>query len=130
MKAQRGAANPERMLDTAVTDLTGVGPARADALRRLGIFTARDLFLHIPHRYEDASTVSAIAKLRIGDDATVIGTVISKGVIPTRKGLRVFQAVVQDLSGLIEVSWPGQPFLDRAINKLSLIHISEPTRQA
>ena len=56
MRAQRGAGESGTMLDTAVTYLTGVGPARADALRRLGIFTARDLFMHIPHRYEDAST--------------------------------------------------------------------------
>ena len=65
----------QRSLDTNVTYLSGVGPARADALRKLGIFTARELFLHVPHRYEDASTVAPIAKLRIGDDATVIGTV-------------------------------------------------------
>ena len=116
------------MLDTAVTYLTGVGPARADALRRLGIFTARDLFMHIPHRYEDASTITPIAKMRIGDDATVIGTVISKGVIPTRKGLRVFQAVVQDTSGVIEASWPGQPFLDRAIKKGDALLLTGPVR--
>ncbi len=133
MTAQRGGRGgagraPGRSLDTAVTYLTGVGPARADARGRLGIFTARDLFLHIPHRYEDASTVSAIAKLRIGDDATVIGTVISKGVIPTRKGLRVFQAVVQDSSGLIEASWPGQPFLDRAIKKGDVLLLAGPVR--
>jgi ATP-dependent DNA helicase RecG len=128
VRAQRRDQNPERKLDTAVTYLTGVGPARADALRRLGIFSARDLFMHIPHRYEDASTVSSIAKLRIGDDATVIGTVISKGVIPTRKGLRVFQAVVQDSSGLIEASWPGQPFLDRAIKKGDVLLLTGPVR--
>ncbi len=128
MSAQRAARVPGRSLDTAVTWLSGVGPARADALRRLGIFTVRDLLLHIPHRYEDASTVSAIAKLRVGDDATVIGTVISKGVIPTRKGLRVFQAVVQDSSGLIEASWPGQPFLDRVIRKNDVLLLSGPVR--
>jgi ATP-dependent DNA helicase RecG len=128
VRSQRGGRAPGPSLDTLVTYLTGVGPARADALRRLGIFTARDLFLHIPHRYEDASTVSSIAKLRIGDDATVIGTVISKGVIPTRKGLRVFQAVVQDSSGLIEASWPGQPFLDRAIKKGDVLLLTGPVR--
>ena len=56
---ERKASGP--FLDTAVTYLTGVGPARADALRRLGIFTARDLFFHIPHRYEDASTVTPMS---------------------------------------------------------------------
>jgi nucleotidyltransferase/DNA polymerase involved in DNA repair len=31
--------------DTPITYLKGVGPARAEAFRRLGIFTARDLLL-------------------------------------------------------------------------------------
>jgi ATP-dependent DNA helicase RecG len=104
-------------LDTAVTYLKGVGPMRAEALRRLGIITAGDLLFHVPHRYEDATTVAPIKSLEPGMAGTVIGTVISKGVIPTRKGLRIFQAVLRDETGMIEVSWPGQPFLDRAINK-------------
>ena len=109
------ARGPRRSLDTQVMYLQGVGPARADALRRLGIFTVRDLIHHIPHRYEDASTIARISHLRVGDAATIVGRVISKGIIPTRKGLRVFQAVVKDPSGMIECGWPGQPFLDRSI---------------
>jgi ATP-dependent DNA helicase RecG len=104
-------------LDMPVTYLKGVGPIRAEALRRLGIITARDLLYHVPSRYEDATTVSSISSLEPGMDATVVGKVISKGIIPTRKGLRIFQAVVQDESGIIEASWPGQPFLDRSISK-------------
>ena len=105
------------MLDTPITYLKGVGPVRAEALRKLGVLTAGDLLFHIPHRYEDASTVSPIATLETGMNATVIGRVISKGIIPTRRGLRIFQAVLKDSSGMIEVAWPGQPFLDRTIQK-------------
>lgn len=122
------AAGPRRTLETPVEFLTGVGPRRAEALRRLNIFTARDLLFHIPFRYEDASTVTPIAQLRVGDDASVIGTVISKGILPTRKGLRIFQAVVKDASGMIEVSWPGQPWLDRAIDKGDQLLLSGPVR--
>ena len=111
------ATPPRLTLDTPVTYLKGVGPARADALARLGVHTARDLLLHVPHRYEDASTVSRIADLEPGMEGTIVGRVVSKGVIPTRKGLRIFQAVVKDATGLLEVSWPGQPFLDRVIQK-------------
>ncbi len=112
------APAPQRLyLDTPVTFLKGVGPARATALRRLGVVTAGDLLFHVPHRYEDASTVTPISALEPGMSGTVIGTVVSKGVIPTRKGLRIFQAVLRDETGMIEVSWPGQPFLDRSIAK-------------
>ncbi len=120
---------PARLtLETPVTYLTGVGPRRAELLKRLNIFTAGDLLWHIPHRYEDATTVRAINSLRVGDDATVIGTVISTGILPTKRGLRVFQAVVQDASGLIEVAWPGQPWLDRQIKKEDVLLLSGPVR--
>ncbi|MBL0939911.1 MAG: ATP-dependent DNA helicase RecG [Gemmatimonadaceae bacterium] len=108
---------PRLALDTPVTYLKGVGPARATHLARLGITVAGDLLRHIPHRYEDASTITPIVQSSVGADITVLGRVIAKGVLPTRKGLRVFQAVVQDSTGMIEVAWPGQPFLDRTINQ-------------
>ncbi|HEX2781388.1 MAG TPA: ATP-dependent DNA helicase RecG [Gemmatimonadaceae bacterium] len=115
-------------LDTPITYLKGVGPARAEAFRRLGILTAGDLLYHAPHRYEDASTVAPIASLEPGMHATVIGRVVSKGVLPTRKGLRIFQAVVRDGSGLIEAAWPGQPYLDRTIDKGDVLLLSGQVR--
>ncbi|HEV7839297.1 MAG TPA: ATP-dependent DNA helicase RecG [Gemmatimonadaceae bacterium] len=115
-------------LDMPVNYLKGVGPHRAEALRRLGIVTARDLLLHIPHRYEDASTIAPIASLEPGMDGTIIGKVISKGIIPTRKGLRIFQAVLKDDTGMIEASWPGQPFLDRTIEKGDFMLLTGPVR--
>jgi len=127
-----GAATETRTgkvyLDMPVNYLKGVGPVRAESLRRLGIVTARDLLFHIPHRYEDASTINPIASLEPGMDGTIIGKVISKGIIPTRRGLRIFQAVLQDDSGMIEASWPGQPFLDRSIEKGDIMLLSGSVR--
>jgi ATP-dependent DNA helicase RecG len=126
---KRDAPRQQRLrLDTPVTYLKGVGPARAEALRRLGVVTAGDLLYHIPHRYEDASTVASIASLEPGMQGTVIGRVISKGVLPTRKGLRIFQAVLRDDSGMIEVSWPGQAYLDRTIKKDDVLLVSGAVR--
>ena len=68
-----------------------------------------------------ASTTPAAA-------AKSIGTVISKGVLPTRRGLRIFQAVLRDESGMIEVSWPGQPFLDRTIDKGDVLLVTGSVR--
>jgi ATP-dependent DNA helicase RecG len=115
-------------LDTPVTYLKGVGPVRAEALRRLRVVTAGDLLYHIPHRYEDASTVATIASLEPGMQGTIIGRVVSKGVLPTRKGLRIFQAVLRDDTGMMEVSWPGQPFLDRTIRKDDVLLVTGTVR--
>ncbi len=116
-------------LDSPVQYLKGVGPKRAETLSRLGIGFGRDLLLHAPRRYEDASTVTPIGRVRVGEDATVVGEVTSKGVLPTRAGLRIFQAVLRDASGeYLECSWPGQPFLDRTISKGDLLLVRGPVR--
>lgn len=119
---------PRLALDTPVAYLKGVGPVRALALAKLGINFAGDLLFHVPHRYEDASTVTPMREVNVGDDVTVLGRVIAKGVLPTRKGLRVFQSVIQDSSGLLEIAWPGQPFLDRSINKDDWLLCTGPVR--
>jgi len=116
------------LLDQEIQYLKGVGPRRAEMLARLGVRYNRDLLYHTPRRYEDASTVARIASLEVGMDATVIGTVTSKGVIPTRVGLRIFSLLLRDASGQIECSWPGQPFLDRTINKGDTLLVSGPVK--
>ena len=115
-------------LDRPVQFLKGVGPKRADALARMGIGSARDLLYHIPRRYDDASTITPIANLAVGSEVTVIGRVRSKGVIPTRTGLRIFQAVLEDDSGIITASWPGQPWLDRKFAKGDVLLASGPVK--
>ncbi|RMH20666.1 MAG: ATP-dependent DNA helicase RecG, partial [Gemmatimonadetes bacterium] len=115
-------------LDRPVQFLKGVGPRRAEALSRMGIVTARDLLYHVPRRYDDATTVQPIASLDVGQDATAVGRVRSKGVIPTRRGLRIFQAVLQDASGMITVAWPGQPWLDRKLREGDLLLVQGPVR--
>jgi ATP-dependent DNA helicase RecG len=115
-------------LEMPIQFLKGVGERRAQLLDRLNIHTAGDLMYHVPHRYDDASTITPIASVDVGQDATVIGRVISKGVLPTRKGLRIFQAVLRDESGMIEAAWPGQPFLDRTIQKNDVLLCNGPCR--
>ena len=87
-------------LDKPVQFLKGVGPRRSEALARMGILSARDLLFHVPRRYDDASTVHPIAGMEVGMEATAVGRVKSSGVIPTRSGLRIFQAVLQDETGM------------------------------
>ena len=115
-------------LEMPVQFLKGVGERRADLLKRLNIKVAGDLLYHVPHRYDDASTITPIASVDVGQEVTVIGRVVSKGILPTRKGLRIFQAVLRDESGMIEAAWPGQPFLDRSIQKNDVLLVNGPCR--
>ena len=115
-------------LDRPVQFLKGVGPKRSDALKKLKIGTARDLLYHVPRRYDDASTIRPIKSLRVGEDVTAVGHVRSKGIIPTRSGLRVFQLVLEDDSGYITCSWPGQPWLERKIREGDQLLVSGPVK--
>jgi len=115
-------------LDRPAQFLKGVGPKRADALKKLAVGTARDLLYLTPRRYDDASTVRPIDTLHVGLDATARGRVRSSGVIPTRSGLRIFQVVLQDDSGMITCAWPGQPWLDRKIREGDQLLVTGPVK--
>jgi ATP-dependent DNA helicase RecG len=115
-------------LDTPVQFLKGIGERRAEGLGRLGIRTARDLLWHLPHRYIDASTLTPLARAEVGQEVACMGRVVTKGVLPTRRGLRIFHAVLRDESGLLECVWPGQPFLDRTIIVGQTLLVSGPVR--
>ncbi len=115
-------------LDRPIQFVKGVGPVRAEALGRLAIVTARDLLYHVPRRYDDASTLTPIGRLEVGMEASVVGRVRSAGVIPTRAGLRIFQAVLEDVSGMITASWPGQPWLARKIREGDRILAAGPVK--
>lgn len=115
-------------LDTPVKFLKGIGERRAEALDRLGIRTAQDLLWHLPRRYVDASSVTPLARAEVGAEVACVGRVVAKGVLPTRRGLRIFHAVLRDDSGVLECVWPGQAFLDRTIAVGQTLLVSGPVR--
>jgi ATP-dependent DNA helicase RecG len=110
--------------DTAIQYLKGVGPRRAEAFARLGVHTAEDLVYHAPFRYLDATDVTPIARADVGKEVTVVGRIVSKGVFPTRRRLRIFRAVLRDDTGLIECAWPGQAFLERSLREGQLVLVT------
>jgi ATP-dependent DNA helicase RecG len=119
---------PALRLDTPIKFMKGVGERRAEQFARLGIVTSRDLLWHIPRRYLDASTLTPLAQARVGAEVACIGRVVTKRVLPTRRGLRVFRAVLRDDSGVLECAWPGQAFLDRSIEEGQILLVSGPIR--
>ena len=116
------------LLDKPVQFLKGVGPRRAESLARMGILTARDLLYHVPRRYDDASTITPLSRVEVGMDVTAVGLVRNKGVVPTRSGLRIFQAVIKDDTGIVTCAWPGQPWLDRTLRVGDRILVTGPVK--
>src|SRR5690625_2346275 len=58
-----------------VSALKGVGPALASALARLGLEQVRDVWFHLPMRYEDRTRVVPVAGLLPGTHVLVEGVV-------------------------------------------------------
>ncbi len=96
--------------------LKGVGPRKAADLKKAGLSTVEDLLFRFPRRYEDRSRLQTIISLRPGMTAAIGGEVLNAGLAHTRRpGFRLFQALVQDPSGQIQVVWPNQAFLKDVI---------------
>ncbi|MEO8452073.1 MAG: ATP-dependent DNA helicase RecG [Gemmatimonadota bacterium] len=115
-------------LDTPVKFLKGIGEYRSDLLAKLNVRTAHDLLWHLPHRYIDASTVVPLADVKVGQEVACVGRVAAKGVVPTKRGLKIFHAVLRDASGALECVWPGQAFLDRSIEVGQTLLVAGPVR--
>jgi len=104
-------------LDTGIEYLKGVGPQRAEALKKeLGIHTIGDLLSHYPFRHEDRSQVYRINSLQ-GDDVWVQlqGTIRPIGMTGQGNGRR-YVAMLHDGSGEIELVWfKGIVYVDRML---------------
>ena len=99
-------------LSTPLQFLRGVGPRKAADLKRAGLISVEDLFYRLPFRYEDRARMQPIASLRAGAKAAVIGDIKSaKLSVTRRRGFKIFNAVVGDVSGAIRCTWMNQPFL-------------------
>jgi ATP-dependent DNA helicase RecG len=103
-------------LASPLTSLPGVGPKVATALERLGLTTVRELIWYPPFRYIDASKITPINSLRIGEMVVVKGTILSiKEKISLRR-LKMLYVEVEDSSGAISVMWFNQPYIKNNLN--------------
>jgi len=99
-------------LQTPLQFLKGVGPRKAADLQKAGLHTVEDLLFRFPRRYEDRSRLQAIASLRAGAAAAVMGEVLHCGLQSTRRsGFSLFTALIQDDTGQVRAVWPNQKYL-------------------
>ena len=111
-------------LEDPIGSATGIGPVYLKRLKKLGIKTIEDLLYHIPSRHIDFSKKVSIKDLKIGEQATVIGQVISAQNIYTNTG-KIFQVVeVSDGVNKLEAIWTRNPWLIKSLPKGTFISLS------
>ncbi len=93
-------------LATPATTIAGVGPKRAEELGRFGLHTVEDLLYHLPFRYEDRRALRPLAALKVGEEATAIGTVAKvKETRAGRQGRSVLEVWLRDAEALLVLVW-------------------------
>ena len=98
-------------LDAIPVDrLASVGPRRASSLGAVGITTVLDLLFTFPHRYIDRSRQSDLSDLAVGDEAVVLAEVRSVKSRRTRQGRALVEAIVEDQSHSMTVTFFNQPW--------------------
>ncbi|TDW99193.1 ATP-dependent DNA helicase RecG [Dinghuibacter silviterrae] len=107
------------ILSSPIEYLKGVGPQRADLLKKeLQVFTFKDLLDCFPFRHVDKTQVRPIRELSPQSDyAQVSGTVISIEEQGEKRGKRLV-AVVTDGTGMLELTWfQGIPWALKRIQR-------------
>ncbi|MEZ4921117.1 MAG: ATP-dependent DNA helicase RecG [Saprospiraceae bacterium] len=93
-------------LDTGIEYLKGVGPQRADTLKKeLSIFTCRDLLFHFPFRYIDRTKFHRIQDIREEGEAYQLKGILRRVETVGESRARRLVATLRDESGQIELVW-------------------------
>lgn len=103
--------------------LKGVGPARAEDFRRLGINSIRDLLLTFPRDISDRSNISTIASAPEEGEAVIMARVCALDEKTPRYGkLRsIVSADLEDETGRMEAVWFNAPWVAEKIEGATLL---------
>jgi ATP-dependent DNA helicase RecG len=111
-------------LQTPIDYLKGVGPNRADLLRKeLGIHTYQDLINLFPNRYIDRTQYYKITQLQQSNaDVQIIGKIVAFKEVAQKQGKRLV-ATFQDDTSTMELVWfRGQKWIRESL-KLNTTYV-------
>lgn len=102
-------------LTDSITDLKGIGPRKAEAFGKLGLFSMHDVLYHFPRKYLDYSKTSCIMGAKHGDYVALELKLKSDPKLArVRRGLDITTARAFDQSGEISLTWYNQPYRMKA----------------
>ncbi len=112
-------SNSDRRLEAAtpVQYVKGVGPVRAQQLRRLGIETAQDLLLHFPVDYDHPGESVGLDSVREGQRVITRARVLDSQVRRTRRGQTMVVATVGEGSARLRLTWFNAPWMSERLRQ-------------
>ncbi|MFW6313856.1 MAG: ATP-dependent DNA helicase RecG, partial [Spirochaetota bacterium] len=105
-----------------VTDLPGVGAARAADLARLGIATVGDLLLHVPRGYEDRHNPVPLIEAAPDRPVNTTAEVVAHSYIGGGAG-KTLKVHIRDESGIGVLVCFGRNFLARSLPEGKTIRV-------
>lgn len=100
----------DRLLQN-VQYLKGVGPQRSRLLAKMSISSIFDLLWHFPRTHIDRSILQPTHQLVTGDQAAMIGTVLTTRSSRSRRGMGIFSAAIESQGITVQAVWFNQPFM-------------------
>jgi ATP-dependent DNA helicase RecG len=123
--------SPAERLATKAQFLNGVGPDRAELLRRLGLRTARDVLFFFPRDYQDYTDFRAIDALEEGTPASVRGVVEDVDLHAGQTGRSVVGVLIRDGEQYLRALWFNQHYMrDKFRAGQHVIFSGKPTKKA
>jgi len=101
----------------SIDTLPGIGPSYTSKLEKLGIHTILDLLHHYPRKYHDYTHITPIRLLKAKVESAFRGTVLKKSRFYSKSRKLIDQAVVQDETGKIKLSWFNSPYATKLIEE-------------
>lgn len=105
-----------------LTELSGIGPVRAETLRAMGIFSLRDLLYTLPVRYEDHTTVLPCCTKKEGP-VLMNGRFVQDPKLSVFHGIKKVTATIEDETGKMPVCWYNMPWLANQFKKGQTIRL-------
>ncbi len=102
-----------------------INESQKKALKKLGLFTIKDLLYFFPTRYTDISDIRHINTLQDGENVTILGEISN---LKTKKGFKskipMGQATLRDISGSINIIWFHQPYLAKMLTEGAIVKVT------
>lgn len=94
-------------------------------LKRLGIFSIRDLLWHFPSRYSNIAVTKMVREVKDGDEATIFGTVENIKLTRSRATKTpMSEAMITDRNGdIIRAVWFHQPYIAKMIKEGQVVKL-------
>ncbi|WP_283435262.1 ATP-dependent DNA helicase RecG [Neorhodopirellula lusitana] len=109
---------------TPLQFVPGVGSARAERFRKLGLRKAQDVLFFFPREHQFPPPPTRVDDLHEGKSATFIGKVIDAELVSRTPGKSIFAAIIENESGVVRIVFFNQPFRAEQLTLDRLVRLS------